>query len=160
MCGPGMLTSVYDKDDPSTWRHWEPVGDRTNEEALGRSWGGEANPNDPQKYNPLWTEDGRYDVLSGQRFSVGTGRGGLWGGDEHLYAKGNLRYAMDQIDKEWDHKAELERIKTSSQTSLVAGSGGSGRGYSSSTRGGRGSASTSSGLGITTGDIISNRGAT
>ena len=159
MCGPGFLRAKYDKDDPSTWRHWEPVGDRTNEEALGRSWGGEANPNDPQKYNPLWTEDGRYDVLSGQRFGVGTGRGGLWGGDENLYAKGNLRYAMDKIDREWDHKAELARIKSGSQGSQLAGNRGSGRGYSSGSRGGRGS-SPSNNPNLSTGSLIDNRGAT
>jgi hypothetical protein len=148
MCAPGFIKAEYNKDDPSTWKHWQTAEQKSTEEG--------------RMTNPFASDDGRYDSLSGQQWSVQTQRGGQWENlnEKMRYAPGHLSYAMDQIDKEWDHKAELERIKASSQTSLVAGSGGSGRGYSSSSRSGRGSASTSSGLGITTGDIINNRGAT
>ena len=144
MCFPGFLKAKYDKDDPSTWVHWQSAAQK--EEGT----------------DPFATDDGRYDSLSGREFNIATQRGGQW---ENLndgkmrYHPGHAGYAMDQLDKEWDHKAELAKIKSRSQLAPIAGSGGSGRGYSSSSRSGRGAPTTSSGLGITTGDIISNRGA-
>ena len=145
MCFPGTIKAQYNKDDPSTWKHWQTAEQKSTEEG--------------RMTNPFASDDGRYDSLSGQQWAIQTQRGGQWEG-EQKYKGHNISYAMEQLDKEWDHKAALEKIKSSSQTSLVAGSGGSGRGYSSSSRSGRGAPTTSSGLGITTGDIINNRGAT
>ena len=144
MCFPGFLKAKYDKDNPSTWVHWQSAAQKA------------------EGTNPFATDDGRYDSLSGQELSIATQRGGQWENlnEKSRYAPGHAAYAMDQLDKEWDHKSELSKIKSRSQLEPIAGSGGSGRGYSSSSRSGRGAPTTSSGLGITTGDIISNRGAT
>jgi len=158
-----MIKAEYNKDDPSTWKHWQTAEQKSTEE--GRNT------------NPFASEDGRYDELSGRRFSIQTQRGGRWGSnpgkpeDKSTFMKlanfdaghSDTLYGSDtvwQAMREIDHKYELANIKKRSQLAPIPESGGSGRGYSSSTRGGRGSASTSSGLGITTGDIISNRGAT
>ena len=124
MCGPGFIQAKYDKDDPSTWKHWQTAEQKSTEE--GRNT------------NPFYTDDGRYDVLSGQTFDIQTQRGGMWEG-EHRYKGRNISYAMEQIDKEWAHRAEMEEIRSRSQTEQVPGSGGSGRGYSSGSRSGRGS---------------------
>ena len=148
MCGPGFIQAKYDKDDPSTWKHWQTADQKSTEEG--------------RMTNPFASDDGRYDSLSGREFAIQTQRGGQWENlnEKSRYAPGHAAYAMDQLDKEWDHKSELSKIKSRSQLEPIAGSGGSGRGYSSSSRSGRGAPTTSSGLGITTGDIISNRGAT
>jgi len=132
MCMPGMLKA--DVGGEGTWRHW----------------GGK---------DPLKSDDGRYEELRGQNFGIESHRGGMWGGDDpkHLYGKGSLRYAMDQIDREWDHKDQLAQIKSRYSKPEIAGSGGSGRGYSSSSRSGRGAAP-SNGLGISTGSLIEQRG--
>ena len=175
MCGPGFLRFKYDKDDPSTWKHFQTAEQKSTEE--GRNT------------NPFYTEDGRYDSLSGREFAIQTQRGGQWGTvrndmspkmqqlghiasltvpshkiGENTFFGGYGRnetvwQEMQKIDQEWDHKDRLAEIKSRYSKPSVAGSGGSGRGYSSSTRSGRGSAP-SNGLGITTGDIISNRGST
>ena len=65
----------------------------------------------------------------------------MWGGDDpkHLYGKGSLRYAMDQIDTRIEHEGRLQEIESRYSQPEVAGSGGSGRGYSSGSRSGRGS---------------------
>jgi len=145
MCAPGFLKATYDKDDPSTWKNFQTAEQKSTEEG--------------RMTNPFASDDGRYDVLSGQQFDIQTQRGGQWEG-AHKYKGHNISYAMEQIDKEWDHKDRLTEIKSRYNQPSVAGSGGSGRGYSSQARSGRGSAP-SNGLGITsTGDIISNRGAT
>jgi hypothetical protein len=123
MCGPGFIQADYDKDNPDTWKHWQTAEQKSTEE--GRNT------------NPFYTEDGRYDVLSGRRFDIQTQRGGMWEG-EHRYKGRNVSYAMEQIDKEWDHRAELQEIQSRSTPTQVASSGGSGRGYSSGSRSGRG----------------------
>ena len=123
MCGPGFIQAKYDKDDPSTWKHWQTADQKSTEEG--------------RMTNPFASDDGRYDSLSGQTFDIQTQRGGMWEG-EHRYKGRNICYAMEQIDKEWDHRAELKEIQSRSTTTEVAGSGGSGRGYSSGSRSGRG----------------------
>ena len=123
MCGPGFIQAKYDKDDPSTWKHWQTADQKSTEEG--------------RMTNPFASDDGRYDSLSGQTFDIQTQRGGMWEG-EHRYKGRNISYAMEQIDKEWDHRAELKEIQSRSTTTEVAGSGGSGRGYSSGSRSGRG----------------------
>ena len=123
MCGPGFIQAKYDKDDPSTWKHWQTADQKSTEEG--------------RMTNPFASDDGRYDSLSGQTFDIQTQRGGMWEG-EHRYKGRNISYAMEQIDKEWDHRAELKEIQSRSTSTEVAGSGGSGRGYSSGSRSGRG----------------------
>ena len=123
MCFPGVISAKYDKDDPSTWKHWQTADQKSTEEG--------------RMTNPFASDDGRYDSLSGQTFDIQTQRGGMWEG-EHRYKGRNISYAMEQIDKEWDHRAELKEIQSRSTTTEVAGSGGSGRGYSSGSRSGRG----------------------
>ena len=123
MCGPGFIQAKYDKDDPSTWKHWQTADQKSTEEG--------------RMTNPFASDDGRYDSLSGQTFDIQTQRGGMWEG-EHRYKGRNISYAMEQIDKEWDHRAELKEIQSRSTTTEVAGTGGSGRGYSSGSRSGRG----------------------
>ena len=145
MCFPGALKATYDKDNPDTWKHWQTAEQKSTEEGRMR--------------NPFATDDGRYDVLSGQQLDIQTQRGGMWEG-EHRYKGHNISYAMDQIDKEWDHKDQLAQIKSRYNKQSVAGSGGSGRGYSQISRSGRGAAP-SNGLGISsTADIINTRGST
>ena len=124
MCGPGFIQAKYDKDDPSTWKHWQTADQKSTEEG--------------RMTNPFASDDGRYDSLSGQTFDIQTQRGGQWEG-EHRYSGRNISYAMEQIDKEWDHRAELKEIQSRSTPTEVTGSGGSGRGYSSGSRSGRGS---------------------
>ena len=119
-----MLKAEYNKDDPSTWKHWQTAEQKSTEEG--------------RMTNPFASEDGRYDSLSGQRFDIQTQRGGRWEG-EHKYKGRNVSYAMEQIDKEWDHKAELKKIQSRSTTTEVAGNRGAGRGYSYGSRAGRGS---------------------
>ena len=137
-----MLKAEYNKDDPSTWKHWQTAEQKSTEEG--------------RMTNPFASEDGRYDSLSGQRFDIQTQRGGRWEG-EHKYKGRNVSYAMEQIDKEWDHKAELAGIKSRAKEKQDSFVPGSGRGYSASNRSGRGSAP-SNGLGISTGSIIQQRG--
>ena len=122
MCGPGFIQAKYDKDDPSTWKHWQTADQKSTEEG--------------RMTNPFASDDGRYDSLRGQTFDIQTQRGGMWEG-EHRYKGRNISYAMEQIDKEWDHRAELKEIQSRSTPTQVAGSGGSGRGYSSGSRSGR-----------------------
>ena len=123
MCAPGFIQADYDKDNPDTWKHWQTAEQKSTEEG--------------RMTNPFASDDGRYDSLSGRRFDIQTQRGGQWAG-EHRYKGRNVSYAMEQIDKEWDHRAELKEIQSRSTTTEVAGSGGSGRGYSSGSRSGRG----------------------
>ena len=171
-----MIGATYDKDDPSTWKHWQTAEQKSTEEG--------------RMTNPFASEDGRYDELSGRRFAIQTQPGGQWGSDPReswkprsnlegivggtmmmgsmgritpnsgtFYQRQGHNQTVWQAMQEIDHKYELADIKKRSQLAPIPGSQGSGRGYSSSTRGGRGSAP-SNGLGITTGDIISNRGST
>lgn len=169
MCFPGAIKARYDKDDPSTWAHWQTAEQKSTEEG--------------RMTNPFASDDGRYDSLSGREFAIQTQRGGRWGSSPTkpdlskkqnfwnvanmdpghsgtYYGEDSAWQAMRAIDQEWDHKDRLAEIKSRYSKPSVAGSGGSGRGYSSQARSGRGSAP-SNGLGITsTADIISNRGAT
>ena len=115
MCvAPGMVQTELGGED--TWQHW----------------GHE---------DPLKSDDGRYEELRGQKFGIKSHRGGMWGGDDpkHLYGKGSLRYAMDQIDTRIEHEGRLQEIESRYSQPEVASSGGSGRGYSSGSRSGRGS---------------------
>ena len=170
-----MLKAEYNKDDPSTWKHWQTTEQKSTEE--GRNT------------NPFASEDGRYDELSGRRFSIQTQPGGVWGsepsegidGSKHsgfmnmmlmtgqMGTRGRMpsshtvqsqHYGDDtvwQAMREIDHKYELANIKKGSQLAPIPGSGGSGRGYSYRERSGRGAAP-DNGLGISTGSIIQDRG--
>ena len=120
---PGFLKAEYNKDDPSTWKHFQTAEQKSTEEG--------------RMTDPFASDDGRYDSLSGRRFSIQTQRGGSFAGSGK-YSGSNASYAMDQLDKEWDHRAELKEIQSRSTPTQVAGSGGSGRGYSSGSRSGRG----------------------
>lgn len=106
MCGPGFLRAKYDKDDPSTWKHFQTEEQKSTEE--GRNT------------NPFYTEDGRYDSLSGRTFDIQTQRGGQW--QDHLgtYKGRNAAFAMKEIDDEWArnaaHKKEIEEISNRSSS--------------------------------------------
>jgi hypothetical protein len=175
MCFPGVIKATYDKDDPSTWKHWQTAEQKSTEEG--------------RMTNPFATEDNRYDELSGRKFSIQTQPGGVWGssptegidGSKHsgfmrmalmtgqMGARGNMasshtlqsqHYGPDtvwQAMREIDHKYELADIKKRSQLAPIPGSQGSGRGYSAYSRSGRGAAP-SNGLGISTGSMIEQRG--
>jgi len=140
MCFPGAIKARYDKDNPSTWVHWQ-----TAEQKRSGDTG-----------DPFASEDGRYDSLSGQTFDIQSQTGGIW--ENQLRYKGNsVAYAMEQIDKEWDHKAELEKIK--SRTSHLASNPQPGRGFDRAqspvrTAGSQGGG----GGGMSTGDFIQRRG--
>ena len=157
---PGAIKMRYDKDDPSTWAHWQTAEQKSTEEG--------------RMTNPFATEDNRYDELSGRTFSIQTQPGGKWGSNapppkesrpfqdmvHFKFGKQGTHYGDDtvwQAMREIDHRYELADIKKRSQLAPIPGSQGSGRGYSASSRSGRGAAP-SNGLGISTGSLIERRG--
>ena len=93
MCGPGVFQQEVGGEE--TWHHW----------------GGK---------DPLASDDGRYESLRGQKFSIKSQRGGEHGGDKHYYeglgggifgagGRGSLAYAMSNIDREIEHKAKYSK---------------------------------------------------
>jgi len=94
MCGAGFLTAKYDKDDSSTWKHFQTAEQKSTEE--GRNT------------NPFYTEDGRYDSLSGRTFDIQTQTGGQWANHLGTYKRRNASFAMKEIDDEWARKAAHE----------------------------------------------------
>ena len=66
MCGPGMIRAKYDKNAPSTWAHFQTREQKSTEEG--------------RMTDPFASDDGRYDSLSGRRFSIQTQRGGSFAG--------------------------------------------------------------------------------
>ena len=149
MCAPGFIKAKYDKDDPSTWKHWQTAEQKSTEEG--------------RMTNPFASDDGRYDSLSGREFAIQTQRGGRWGSNPtkpDLSKKQNFWnvVSMDPghsgtyygSDSAWlamreiDHEYTLEKIRSDSRNNTLeiqerSQGGGSGRGYSSGSRSGRGS---------------------
>ena len=148
MCFPGTIKAEYNKDDPSTWKHWQTAEQKSTEEG--------------RMTNPFASDDGRYDSLSGQQWSIQTQRGGRWGSEptkpdlskkQKLWNLANFdvghsgtHYGSDSAwlaMREIDHEYTLEKIRSDSRNNSLeiqqqSQGGGSGRGYSSGSRSGRG----------------------
>ena len=153
MCFPGVISAKYDKDDESTWKHWQTAEQKSTEEG--------------RKTNPFATEDNRYDELSGQTFAIQTQRGGQWGSqekvDEELGIYGENTFfgghganetvwqAMDRID----HRIKMESAEMNIKKlrEPVEPGPSLSRGYDRSQSGG----ASGSGPGMSTADMINRR---
>ena len=106
MCFPGVIKARYDKDDPSTWKHWQTADQKSTEEG--------------RMTNPFASDDGRYDSLSGQTFDIQTQRGGMWENHLGTYKGRNAAFDMKEIDDEWErnaaHKEEIAEIENRSSS--------------------------------------------